>query len=195
MRIKIYRLIVCILCAITANQASAQYKAGMADVSVSITNVQHGLPFKMIAPIHPGIEIGATFLKKEKEKAYHSFSTTAGFYHHSLISNGTYLNLNYNYQRKVKNMIGIDLHPGLGFLYAVYPGEGYRFNESTQAYESTVNGKANAVINLGFGLSYIRHHRLHPFIHYDFNVYNIWAFASYVNSTAVLKAGVKINLD
>lgn len=195
MRISVFRLIVCILCAVSATQTSAQYEAKMADVSVSFTNVQHGLPFKMIAPIHPGIELAATFFKKEKEKAFHSFGTTAGFYHHDLISNGTYLTLNYNYQRKIKNMIGIDLHPGLGFLYAVYPGEGYRFNEGTQAYESTLNGKANAVINLGFGLSYIGHQRFQPFIHYDFNVYNVWAYASYVNSTAILKVGIKICLD
>lgn len=195
MKIVNYGILVLVLSLVIGTQADAQYKAGIADVSLAITDVKHGLPFMMIAPIHPGFEIGVTFLRKDKEKAFHSLSTTAGFYHHSLIANGTYVYLNYNYQRKIGQIIGIDLHPGLGFLYQVYPGDGYRFSESAGTYESTVNSKANLAINLGFGLSYIGLERFQPFIHYDFNVYNVWAFASYVNATAILKAGVKIKLD
>lgn len=179
---------------ITAEQAEAQHKIGIADVSVSITDVKHGMPFMMIAPIHPGFELSTTLLKKDKEKAFHSFSTTAGFYHHAMIANGTYANINYNYQRKIKNTIGLDLHPGLGFMYAVYPGEGYRLNEGSGEIESVTNTSANLAINLGFGLSYIRHKQFQPFLHYDFNIYNLWAYSSFVNSTAILKVGVKINL-
>lgn len=194
MKLLKYGILTLVLWMITAEKTDAQYNFGIADVSVAITDVKHGLPFMMIAPIHPGVELSATFLKKDKEKAFHSFSTTAGFYHHGLIANGTYANLNYNYQRKIKNTIGIDLHPGLGFMVAVYPGEGYRLNDGTGEYESVTNTSANLAINLGFGLSYIRHKWLQPFLHYDFNVYNVWAYTSFVNSTAILKAGVKIKL-
>lgn len=175
--------------------AKAQNKYGFSDISIALTDVKHGLPFYKIAPLHPGIEVSTTLLKKEKEKSFHSFDATLGFYHHSLIASSTYSNVKYNYQRQIKNTIGIDLHSGLGYLHSIYPGEGYTFNDGTKEYESIVNHKGYLLINIGFGLAYIKHQRFQPFIHYDLNFYNVWSYATFVNSTAILKAGVKINIQ
>lgn len=171
----------------------AQYKFGISDMSVSLTDVKHGLPFYMLTPIHPGFEASATFLKKEKKRSHHAFDGALGYYYHDMIAQGSYFNVKYNYQIRVKGIIGIDLHSGLGFQYNIYPGEGYAFNESTREYENVINGKANLAINLGFGLSYTQMEKIHPFIHYDLNVHNVWAYSTFVNSTTMLKAGVKYN--
>lgn len=178
---------------ITPPSVNAQFRFGISDVSVSITDVKHGLPFYMLTPIHPGFEVSSTFLKKEKEHSHHAFDAALGYYYHDIIAHGSYLNFKYNYQIRIKEIIGIDLHSGLGVQYNIYPGEGYAFNESTFEYESTTNGKVNLAINLGFGLSYTQLEKIHPFIHYDFNVHNVWAYATFVNSTAMLKAGIKYN--
>ena len=174
-------------------QVRAQYKWGFSDASVALSNVKHGLPFMMIMPIHPGFEVGATFLKNDKPRSFHSIDATAGFYHHRLISNGSYLHVRYNYQIQVKQVIGVDLHTGLGYVYAVYPGDAYGFNSSTQEYEKTRTSKSFLAVNAGFGLSYIKPRKLHPFLHYDFNGLNLWAYDSFVNSTVLLKAGLKYN--
>lgn len=182
------------LCLIIPQMATAQYKFGITDVSVAIADVKHGLPFYLLFPIHPGIELSTTVFKKEKEKSFHAFDATLGLYHHKYIANATYLNVKYNYQYRIKNIVGIDLHSGLGFQCNIYPGTGYEFNENSKEFESTVNTKGNLLVNAGFGLSYLKHEKIQPFFHYDMNGYNLWAFTSYVNLTAILKAGVKINL-
>ena len=76
--------------------SKAQYQFGLSDLSVSVTDVKHGLPFFMIAPVHPGIEISTAFLKKDKEKAFHAFEATLGYYYHSLIAHAPYINLKLN---------------------------------------------------------------------------------------------------
>jgi hypothetical protein len=190
---KVFIVFIALSLLFISTTVKAQYKSGFFDVYVSVTDVKHGLPFYMLAPIHPGCEVGATFLKKEKEKSVHYIDASLGYYYHDIIAHGSYLNVKYNYQIRIKEIIGIDLHSGLGFQYNIYPGEGYAFNESTNEYESVTNGKANLAINLGFGLSYTQMEKIHPFIHYDFNVHNVWAYATFVNSTAMLKAGIKYN--
>ena len=190
----IFVIILIIVNLITTVTVTAQYNFGISDVSIAFADVKYGLPFQIITPIHPGIEVGATFLKKDKEKVFHSFDATLGYYYHDLITNGTYLNCKYNFQLKVKKVVGVDFYSGLGTLYSIYPGDAYHFNQNTKEYEQVINDKIYATINAGFGLSYIKPQRIQPFIHYDFNANNVWALTSFVNLTTILKAGVKINL-
>ncbi len=178
---------------ILPKSSHAQYKFGICDMSVSLTDVKHGLPFYMLKPIHPGFEVSATFLKKEKKLSHHAFDAALGYYYHDMIAHGNYLNVKYNYQIRIKEVIGVDLHSGLGFQYNIYPGEAYAINETSREYKSVNNAKANLAINLGIGLSYTKMGKIHPFIHYDFNVHNMWAYSTFVNSTTMLKAGVKYN--
>ena len=178
---------------INPESVDAQYKFSISDMSVSLTDVKHGLPFYMLKPIHPGFEVSVTFLKKEKKISHHAFDAALGYYYHDMIAHGSYLNVKYNYQIRIKEIIGVDLHSGLGFQYNIYPGEAYAFNETSREYESVINTKANLALNVGIGLSYTKMEKIHPFIHYDFNVYNVWAYSTFVNSTAMLKAGVKYN--
>ena len=171
----------------------AQYRIGITDFSVSLSDVKHGLPFYMLRPIHPGFEIEATFLKKEKGMKSHSFGMTAGYYYHSLIAHAQYLDVKYLYQRNLWDVISLNFHSGFGYLLNLYKGEGYKFNESTGFYESVVNTKSNFLVNVGLGLSYTGLDRYHLFVFYDINVHNVWAFSSFVNSTAMLKVGIRYN--
>jgi hypothetical protein len=167
----------------------AQFKWGMQDVSIAVTSTQYGMPFIQFTPIHPGIELEGTFLKKEGKRANHGFSVNGGYFYHSVLANAIYIQGKYQYQVRVKDMFGIGVGAGAGYAHMIYPGEGYRYNETTGRFESGTYHKGFLLASAGLGISYIKPQTFQPFIRYD-----MMMFGDLGKLAASLKLGLSINL-
>lgn len=172
----------------------SQYQLNITNLTIAMTDVSYGLPFKNLTPIHPGAEVGATFFKRSKINSTKAFDTVIGFYHHSIISNAIYLNCLYTYQYKATNSFGINFSTGIGLLYSVYPGAGYTINKKTKLCESVVSDRLFTSLNMGFGISFIKPKKIHPFINYYFSYLNPWELSTNLRSTANLKFGIQIQI-
>lgn len=186
-RLKLLSIIVVISFALPG--LKAQFKWGLSDYSIAVTDVQYGLPFIKTFPVHPGLEIGTTFLKNEKKFTTHSVSATAGYFYHSLIAHAPYIRAEYNYQIRIKKTIGIDMGGGIGYLHAFYPGEGYRYNEESGEYESVLYQQAFLRVNASLGISLVKFEKIRPFVRYEQTMMN-----DFFHLMCLLSAGVKIRL-
>ena len=186
-QLKLFSIILAISC--TYPGLKAQFKWGISDYSIAVTNVQYGLPFIKTFPIHPGLEIGTTFLKNEKEFSTHSVSATAGYFYHNLIAHAPYIKTEYNYQLRIKKTIGFDVGAGVGYLHAFYPGEGYRYSEKSGAYESVLYQQAFFCASASLGISVVKFDKIQPFVRYEQTMMN-----DLFHLMCLLRAGVKIRL-
>jgi len=129
------------------------------------------IPGNDFFPIHPGIELGVNFWRKDKRKFGHQFNTYLGFYHHKNVSNAFYLKAEYLFQIKIKETIGIDLFPSAGYKHYFYPGDVFALNESTAEYEKTNQlGIPRFTAGIGLGLTYLNRSKIEPFMRYEINV-------------------------
>ena len=187
-----FLLLTGIICCM-ANSGIAQFKFGVSEVSVLASASQMGVPFVKLFPIHPGAEISATFLKKEKSKSTHRISGHAGYIHHDILIYAPYVKATYDYELKIKNTIGIDSYLGIGYAHAFYPGEGYRFNDSNQKYESKQLNQSFFLSNFGFGLNYLKPKKINPFLKYNVNYLGL-DFFDFRYLISSLHLGVRVNL-
>lgn len=164
-----------------------QFKFGLTEMSAAVYTAAWGLPFMQVTPIHPGIEIGATFLENNKAKGKHSVSAYVSFFHHNVMANAPSIRVDYRYQIKIKEAVGIDLAGGVGYLHAFYPGEGYSLNKSTGEYESATVNKAFFTAGIGIGVSLIVSDKVQPFIRYDQTMLN-----NIYNQLSILKLGTVV---
>ena len=190
MKLTIFRSLSLFLILLCLNSiAQAQLHYGISDVSVAATNTQWGIPFLQFAPVHPGIELGATFIKLVREKSSHSLQAKAGYFYHDIMASAPYVKAEYIYQPRIKRIIGIDLGAGAGYLHAFYPGEAYRFDEDTEVFESVLSSEPFFAFHATAGLSYVGWEKVQPFVRYDMMMLN-----NFYNQAALLKLGVKVNL-
>lgn len=181
-------LIINVLVTISAHNVFGQFKFGINDYSVAITEVQYGIPFSGFLPINPGFEIGATLLKNEKTRSCHQVSANLGYFYHELLVSAPYIKTNYTFQPNIKKLLGIDMGIGLGYLHGFYPGESYEFDEDKKKYVSTkVNSFPAFTTSAHIGFTYIKPDKINPFIRYEGNMLN---FNDY---TAILLIGTKFN--
>ncbi len=167
-KIKIVVLLL-FLCAST-QQVIAQFKYGITDFSIAVQDMKFGVPFIQVFPIHPGIEAGVVFLKNEKNNHQQTIGLKVGYIHHDLLITGPYLRTEYQYQQKIKSVLGINGSVSLGYLHAFYPGDGYQFSETSGAFEPTQLHQAFFTAGAGIGLSYLQSERVRPFLHYEMNM-------------------------
>lgn len=161
------KIIVILLLVAICKNGTAQSKFKITELSASAYNTQYGLPFIRFAPIHPGIEMGATFLEKNKVKSYRKISGRIGFYHHDLLANGVFIKAIYDYQVKIKNILGVGGYGGIGYTHLFYPGDGYTFDTPSGNYKSSRANQAFFLSNIGLGINYIKPKKLQPFIKYE----------------------------
>lgn len=176
---------------LTATTGYAQFVKGIHDVSVTLSDTKFGLPFINLAPIHPGIEVGATFFKRDRSNNTQSIRAKAGFIHHNILINAPYLTVGYAYQQKIKNTIGLSVYGDFGYIHAFYPRQGYIHNEETGLYEEKQVNEAFLRYNLGFELSYIKPAKINPIIRYEANT----AGLTISRLISTLHVGVAINLN
>ncbi len=175
---------------IGVQQTQAQLQYDWGDYSIAATDTKFGVPFlQSFTPIHPGVEIGATFLKAEKEKSAHKFGTNIGFFHNSNLANGFYLNGTYTYQRKFKQTIGLGLTAGVGYLYAFSSSDAYLFNPETQQFEQKLSHQGFFIPNVEARISYLKPTKVQPFLAYNWTM-----LGSPGIFITVLKLGVQIKL-
>jgi len=173
---------------LTVQNLFGQFKFGIEDYSIAITEVQYGIPFLGLTPINPGFEIGATFLKKEKTRSCHQIGANMGYFYHKLLVSAPYLKANYTYQPNIKNILGIDMGIGIGYLHGFYPGESYQFDEDKKKYVSTnLNSFPAFTTSTHIGMTYIKSEKINPFIKYEGNMLNFSEF------TSILMIGTKFN--
>lgn len=151
-------------------------------------------PFTRFTPIHPGLEIGTSMLKKEKQKGVHNINVFLGGYYHQKIENGFYLIGEYAYQYKLNENFGIDLPVGGGYQHDFYPGEIYKQSETSGEWEKfNQMGKPHALVTFGFGFTFLKPQKVQPFVRYqsviDFPLYN-----GFMTTRTFIKIGVNIKL-
>lgn len=147
--------------------SQAQFTTGLKSLSVSATNTQFGLPFLKFFPIHPGLDIGVTFLENEKSKSIHKVNAHLGYIYHNVLVTGPYLKGEYAIQFKVKDIIGLDVGLGGGGFYAIYPGDAYVFDQDSKNYETIHNQQFFLTVNAGVGLTWLKATNVQPFIRYE----------------------------
>ena len=189
MKIRIKLICVILIAFFSLKQGYGQFEFKISDVSVAVTDFQYGLPFIKTFPIHPGIEVGATILKKEKEKSSHSFGANLGFFHHNVLANAPYLITGYNYQRNIKQTIGLQAGAGLGYMHTFYPGESYEYNKNTNEFEPATNSSPFFLIDAGLGISYLKMNKVQPFIRYNVTSLNIYNYF-----TSTIKFGITLDI-
>lgn len=158
-------LFCCFLLQIQSSQA--QLTTRLQSLSVSATNTQFGLPFLKFFPLHPGVDIGVTFLENDKPKSIHKVNVHLGYIHHNILVTGPYVKAEYAIQFKLKDLIGLDVGLGGGGFYALYPGEAYAFNQESKGYETIKNQQFFLTINTGVGVTWIKAAAFQPFIRYE----------------------------
>jgi hypothetical protein len=164
---RIVKIILFALLLFYFSNSFGQYKRGLSDITFSVINNQFGLPFVQFRPIHIGGEVGVKLLENNKTNTAQSVSAQLGFFNHHLIANAPYLKINYDFQVKIKQIIGINGYAALGYVHTFYPGNGYSFNASTGSYEKIQLNQAFLLSNVGFGISYIKPNRIKPFLKYE----------------------------
>lgn len=125
-------------------------------------------PFKGFAPIHPGIEAGVNFWRKDGKRFGHQFNSYLGFYHHKNVANAFYLKGEYLFQTKIAGRVGVDLTPSVGYVHSFYPGDIFVFDESLGEFKKgSQSGVPRFTGGLGIGFSYLNNSKIEPFVRYD----------------------------
>ncbi len=159
---------------------------GLKAISVSVSNTQYGIPFVRFFPLHPGVQIGLTFVETQNSK--HSLSGNIGYFYHDLLAHAPYAKVEYNYHQSIKNVVGLDAFIGTGYAHAFNPNTAYAFNPSTKTYESTVANAPFFIANLGIGLSVLTFEDFTPFVQYD-----AMMIGSLSITTVNFRIGTKLN--
>lgn len=175
---------------IASKDGLAQFIPGIHQVSVSLSDNQYGIPFVRLAPLHPGAEIGLTFLENEKGRNKQMVNGQVGFIQHGLLTNAAYLRLAYQFEANIKQTIGLNVNFASGYIHGFYPGDGYHFDEQSGTYTPTQIHQGFFLTSLGMGLSYLRPTKVKPFIRYELNLLN---FDSQ-NLISSLHLGIAIHL-
>lgn len=147
------------------NSSPNQLKWGIHSMDIAVSNTQYGVPFLRFLPVHPGGELGITFLKTENNK--HRFTGTLGYFYHDLLAHAPYLKATYRFQHSIGDIIGLNATAGGGYAHVIHPKQGYAFDETTQTFISKTNHSPFVTAHLGFGVSLLTFDRVQPFIHYD----------------------------
>lgn len=161
---------------------------GIIALSVSASNTQYGLPFLRFTPIHPGFELGVQFYKNEKNNHAQFLQGIMGYFYHDLLAHAPYLKLEYGFQQKVGQHVGIDLFAGTGYAHVINPAEGYAFNESTGRFEPKTVHAPFVIAHVGFGASYLGWEKIYPFAKYD-----VMMIGNTSAVTSNFRIGAKIN--
>ena len=165
----LFKTCFCFCCLFVSTTATGQI---FKSASFSILNEAVELtPFNDFAPIHPGLELGVNFWRKDGKRFGQQFNSYLGFYHHKNVSNDFYLKAEYLFQTKIKSVVGVDLFPSVGYKHAFYPGDVYGLNESTGEYEKVnQSGIPRLTTGLGLGLTYLNDSKIEPFVRYEINL-------------------------
>lgn len=175
--------------------ASSGYAQRIQQFSLSLYTEAVGLPFTNYSPIHPGIELAATFHTNDKEKSIRYARAKAGFFYHQRLETAVYLGGEYQYSLKVLNQkLSIDLPAGLGYMHTFYPAELYEQDESGDFTPINQLGRSHLYVNLGLGLTYLGTEKVQPFIRQELMLETPFANGIPAIPHSLLKFGVQINL-
>jgi len=171
------------------------YSQSLHQLSIAVQSEAIGLPFTNYSPIHPGIEFGAMFIKKEKDKNIQYFNAKAGFFYHQKLETAIYLGGEYQYSQKLfKQKVSIDIPVGLGYLHSFYPGEIYEQNTAGDFEKINQIGRSHLYINLGIGLRDLNEGKIQPFLRQELLLETPFANGIPAIPHSLLKVGVQIKL-
>lgn len=162
------------------------YQWGLHHLSIAATNLQYGLPFIRLAPLHPGGEVGLTILKKSGPKWEQGAKVQLGYFHH-LLAAAPYLNAQYYLQYNIKDVVGVKANAGVGYAHVFYPGDGYRYEESSGGFETVTVHSPYFMATVGTGISYLKWKKVQPFVDYE-----VWLLGSTSIFTTSFKVGVNL---
>ncbi len=164
--------------------------------SVAVMNESIAFPFTRFAPVHPGLEIGATFWSKEKENSNRYLSAYAGGFYHEKIETGFYLRAEYLFAFKIVDGLYADVPVGIGYLHTFFPSELYEQNPETGSFEEASQfGRPHGLVTAGVGIRYAGNSRVQPFIRQELAVETPFANGFPVIPHTFLKLGVNLKIQ
>jgi hypothetical protein len=164
--------------------------------SVAVMNESIAFPFTRYTPIHPGLEVGATFWSKEKEHSQRYLSAYAGGFYHEKVETGFYLRAEYLFAFKIAGGLYADVPLGIGYLHTIYPSELYKQNPETGNFEEVSQfGRPHGLVTAGVGLRYAGESRIQPFIRQELAIETPFANGFPVIPHAFLKLGVNLKIQ
>lgn len=160
-------------------------------ISFSLLNESLAFPFTRFSPIHPGAELGLTFLQQDRNKSMTQWNAYLGGFYHENVETALYLKGEFLYRYQVHPNVGMDLMGGLGYVHHFYPGTLYEVNGETGDFTEVQQfGKARAMAELGIGITYTNDSRFEPFVKQSFAVKSPFANGIPVIPHSFLKVGV-----
>lgn len=172
--------------------ASAQ---SVTQISVSLLKESTSFPFTRFYPIHPGGEIGITFMEKKREKSITNFNANVGGFYHKRIQNAFYLRGEYAYRPIIKSLLTIDFIANAGYMHTFYPGEVYELNNDSGEFEKIKQtGRAHFLGGAGIGISYIKGEKIQPFLRQEMTIESPFANGIPIMIHSMLKLGINIQL-
>jgi hypothetical protein len=134
----------------------------------------------------------------DKKTRNQQISADIGFFHHNVWANAGYIKGQYHFQFILKQKVGIKLNTRIGYLHALYPGEGYRYNKKTEEFETILPNQAYLTLDGGIAVSYEGMDKIKPYLGYDLTgitrLYNMGTDNTFIEIHAVtkIKLGCKI---
>lgn len=184
-------LVFCCLFGICLCQAQIRINS----LSVAATSESIAIPLTRIAPIHPGLEIGANLWYKDKPKTVQQFNAYLGFYHHEVLQNSFYLRAEYLHRFLLWQKLGLDLSGSLGYMHSFTAAEVYEQSSETGLFsKANQTGVGHGIVELGLGFAYVNSSRFEPFIRTSLLIQALLIDEFPVLPHSLIKIGVNIKL-
>lgn len=163
-------------------------------LSIALTTETNSYPFTRLGPVHPGLELGATFWNKEGKLLTHELNAYLGGYHHTKAENGFYIRGEYMPSFNYKKTIGISLPISTGYLRSFYPGTLYEQDNDGEFRKVNQSGISSLLVNFGIGFTYLKMNRVQPFIKYE-SMIEIPLYNGVTDINTFIKIGTNIELN
>ncbi len=141
-------------------------------INVSVFNQQWAFPYYeplKITPIHPGLEVGISCLKKDKLFCFPQ-SANLGYFYNTNAGSALFLQINQSIRFSPKCGFFADISLGVGYMHAFHPRDIYRKEDGI--YKKVTDfGKPSIMFSFAqtFGYDFSKKHQLPiaPFIKYQ----------------------------
>ncbi len=181
-----------LLCWLATTTAQAQK---IETISIALQTESVSLPFKRLAPIHPGIEIGVSLGETVKPHSVRRWNAYVGWFYHKGIDHSFYVRGEYQLNYTINQAVNISVPIGLGYTHTFLARPVYQQQSDGSFQEKTQFGRPHALVTTGLGISYLRLGAVQPFIKYEAALQTPFATTIPILTRNFLKIGSNIKLN
>ncbi|MBX2846431.1 MAG: hypothetical protein KTR13_09475 [Saprospiraceae bacterium] len=163
--------------------------------SISVGSESIALPFSGSGPYHPNLEARMNLKMKESVNNLQYFNVNMGWYFHRRVEQAIYIGGEYQFSKKVFDVVSIDLPVGLGYLHSFYPGKVYEIDESGNFSTLSQSGRPHAYGTVGLGLTFLHSSKIEPFVRQDLMIETPFVNTIPVIPHTFFKAGVNLKIN